>query len=83
MHIENSQKETLEMLNSLGCLENKKEIRFITFLVRVMSPLFFNRIFCLVFELCLDSTVLDKSEKGEKIKNYLPYGHSIRQKVIQ
>lgn len=53
-------KKSKQIINSLLNLEEKKEITLLAFLIKAVCPLFFNRIFTLVFEMCLDNTVLQK-----------------------
>ena len=82
--LENCQPATRKLLSELLDLDNQKELPFLVFLIKSLSPLFFNRIFTLVFEMCLDSTAIQRekltAEKPEPA--YVPFGHVVRQRTL-
>lgn len=47
--MDESPKETADLMKDLECVDGKKDLRFISFLIRAMSPLFVNRVFTLLF----------------------------------
>lgn len=72
-----------------------QEVSFLVFMLRVLSPLITNSISALVFELCLDSTVIVslndfkikekelKDMKEKKINAYTPFSSLVRFKIIE
>ena len=47
--MDDAPKETTDLMKELECVDGKKDLRFISFLIRAMSPLFVNRVFTLLF----------------------------------